>query len=66
MAILWPLNTRTVATLPGCTAPAPTFIPAAAAPPTNIHAQLQTLTLASRSSRSCETLKFQVKLYFTV
>ena len=66
MAISWPSNTPTVATIDGCTAQAPTTTHKAAALPTNIHAQLQTRTLVSRSSRSCETLKFQVKLYFTV
>ena len=54
MVILWRSNTLTAATTDGCTATAATFMLVAAAPPTSIHAQLPTHTVASRSSRSCE------------
>ena len=52
--ISWRSNTLMAATTDGCTATAATFILVAAAAPTSIHAQLQTQSLASRSSRSCE------------
>ena len=54
MAISLRSNTLMAATTDGYTAPVTTITPAAAAPPTSIHAQPQTLSLASRSSRSCE------------
>ena len=54
MVISWRSNTLMVATTDGCTATAAGFMLVAAAPPTSIHAQLKTLPLASRSSRSCE------------
>lgn len=66
MVTPWALNTRSVVGIAGCAATVAAFTPAVVAPTTNFRVQLKTLSLVSRSSRSCETFNFQVKPYFTV
>lgn len=71
MVISWPSNTLMVLTPPGCIALAATFILTAAAIPANRRAPVRTVSLASRSSNSCETwtfwlVKFQSIIQFNL